>query len=357
MPKKNTQPTIYQLVIMLLVVITLCAGVWFYQNNPKQTTSTIKTQLPVGRVFMIGHWANQPVASTTERIQQYQVGGVIIMSTPENPLEITDWVREWQSVSNEPLLIAIDQEGGPVSRLRGPSFTETSQREITSTTSAYLLGKKRGEELQALGITLNFAPVVEGAENPDSFMYDRVFSDKEKIADYAATLSTGLAESGIIAVPKHFPGHADTPADSHNTLPNVPINSAGIAAFTKPFADLIKKNPPRAIMTAHVLYPYVDTLPATLSSFWLKTYLRDTLKFSGVIITDDMSMDAIDTSWSHEEASLLSLKAGADLVLYAAEPERAGAAISRLETALTEGELTETDFYAKIARLKNLTPE
>lgn len=339
-----------------IVLFVLIGVVFFYYHRQSETTHHPAAS-SAGRVFMIGHWANQPVASTTERIQQYQVGGVIIMSAPENPTDIADWINEWQSVSKEPLLIAIDQEGGPVSRLQSPGFTETSQREITSTTSAYVLGKKRGEELKELGIMINFAPVVEHAENPDSFMYDRVFSDKEKVADYAAALGAGLAESGIIAVPKHFPGHADTPADSHETLPKVPIHTDAVAAFTKPFADLIRQNPPRALMTAHVLYPYVDTLPATLSSFWLQTYLRDTLKFSGAIITDDMSMDAIDTTWPHEEASLLSLKAGADLVLYAAEPERAVVAITRLETALAHGELTEAEFTAKLKRLEKLSRE
>lgn len=351
MNKNITQPNTYPLLLIILLISTLCLGIWYYQNSAKQP---VHIQLPAGRVFMIGHWAKQPVASTTELISQYQVGGVIIMSTPENPAEIADWVTEWQRASKEPLLIAIDQEGGPVSRLKGETFIQTSQREVTSTTSAFNLGKKRGEELAPLGITMNFAPVVESAEHPDSFMYDRVFADTEKIATYAAALSTGLEKAGVIAVPKHFPGHADTPADSHKTLPSVPISKDGINEFTRPFATLIRENPPRALMTAHVLYPYVDPLPATLSPFWLTTHLRETLKFSGVIITDDMSMDAIDTTWSHEEASLLSLQAGADLVLYAAEPETVGVAVARIKTALTTGELSEVDLLAKIARLNKL---
>ncbi len=350
----HTYSNLKRSVSIICVLSVLVLTIWLARTGYQSTIQIPNLETASGQVFMIGHWADQPVASTTERIKNYQVGGVIIMSAPEDPNEIKTWITEWQAASIAPLLIAIDQEGGPVSRLRTEGFTTTSQREITSTTTAFTVGKARGSELAALGITLNFAPVVESAENPDSFMYDRVFPNKDTIADLAAALSDGLAEGGIIAVPKHFPGHADTPADSHNTLPSVPIHKNGVPAFTKSFADLIRSHQPQALMTAHVLYPHVDDLPATLSHYWLTNYLRDTLKFSGAIITDDMSMDAIDTTWPHEEASLLSLQAGADLILYAAEPEKVGSAIAHVDAARHDNELTEDDFTAKIERLQSL---
>ena len=322
---------------------------------PEQTTA-IPLAEKIGQLFIVGHWAKTPVASTTALIKNHHLGGVVIMSAPEDPNEIRAWVNAWQAVSPLPLIIAIDQEGGLVSRLRGPAFTTTSQREILTAEMAYQIGKERGNELATLGINMNFAPVLEKATTPSSFLYERVFADTEHSATLAGALIQGMATAGVTGVVKHFPGHPDTATDSHQELPQVPITRGELDLFTAPFAELIKNNPPIALMTAHVQFPEIDSAPATLSSFFLSTYLRGTLGYNGLIITDDMIMRAVTSEITSDVATLKALSAGADVILFAAEPEKVTIAISSIIAAVESGTLPLEridDSYRRIKKFKS----
>jgi len=314
---------------------------------------TESRELAAGQLFMIGHWTNTPTASTTAMIAENGFGGVIIMDAPDNPLLLKDWIAEWNSVSETPLLIAIDQEGGPVTRLKGTDFIQTSQREIADVTQAFDVGKIRGAQLATLGITMNFAPVLDIAYDPTSFMYSRTFASSTNAPALAAAITAGMKSEDIIAVPKHFPGHDDTNEDSHYVLPAVQVSPSGLDAFTAPFRTLLSTNPPEAIMTAHVLFPQIDDLPVTLSEFFLTDYLRGTLGYQNVIITDDMSMDAIDAEWDTTTATLMSLAAGADIVLFAAEPHRAAKALAAVQEAAD----SDTAFRQKILRSQERVEE
>lgn len=308
----------------------------------------------VGQLFMVGHWADTPIASTTELIKAVQAGGVIIMSAPADAQEIKTWVKTWNKASKTPLLVAIDQEGGSVNRLQTSSFLQTKQRNIDSEKKAYEVGLQRGQELAALGINMNFAPVLDSAHKPGSFMYDRSFPDRDTSASFASSMIKGFKENGVIGSAKHFPGHADTQEDSHHTLPTVDIPRSELDEFTKPFRELIDSKPP-ALMTAHVSFPKIDSRPATLSHFFLTDYLRDELGFTGVIVTDDMSMDAIDKNWTTSEAALLSIQAGADMVLFAAEPQKVIPAHAEVINAVANGKLQESEIdqhYRRIVDLK-----
>jgi beta-N-acetylhexosaminidase len=349
------------LCLFFILTVTICLGYFLYTTPPEivkpSTTSLQPIQaptvpLPLGRHFMIGHSKEMPTASTTALLVEHQLAGVIIMSAPANPDEIKAWTKEWQAAVPYPLIIAIDQEGGEVSRLRGAQFDTTSQRSITTTDEAYNLGYRRGLELAGLGITTNFAPVLDSATIATSFMYNRVFSSKENSAALAAAMVTGMARSGITAVPKHFPGHADTPDDSHDTLPHVDMTKSEFAEYSKPFTTLLRTDQPQMLMTAHIVFPQIDSLPATLSPYFLNTYVRSTLAYDGLIITDDMCMKAIDTTWGAAEGSRLALLASVDIVLIAAEPERIGSILTyirektdnALRTALEKSDIRMTSF-------------
>ncbi len=355
------------LVILILVVITGLA--WSIQSN--QISASVKTtpvavlleekivvsKPTLGSLFMIGHWADTPIASTTELIKKYQLGGVIIMSAPEDPNEIATWTETWQAVSSTTLLIAIDQEGGSVSRLRGDAFINTSQPDIGNGMEAYHVGETRGLALSQLGINLNFAPVLDSATEPESFMYDRVFRDRSMSASLASSLISGLEVSGVFSAVKHFPGHADNSDDSHSLLPTVDIPQEELEEFVYPFTELINNDPPRALMTAHVLFPQISDKPATLSSFFLTDYLRDKLGFTGVIITDDLSMQAISDTWAVDQASVMSISAGADLILLAAKPFMVEQALEGLEKAITAGTITYEVLNERISRTNILRSE
>jgi beta-N-acetylhexosaminidase len=365
------------LILFVLIATCLSAGFFFYLSQTKLTDlplppSTLKTETApvppepskpeiqleekVGSLFMVGHWAHTPVGSTTDLIRKYNLGGVIIMSAPDDVREILEWTKEWQAVASNTLLISIDQEGGPVTRLKGSQFTQRAQHELTTPAEAYALGKERGKELTKLGITMNFAPVLDSARNPDSFMYSRVFKDRARSATFANEMIRGMESQGVIAVAKHFPGHDDTDEDSHSVLPTVSISKEALDDFTLPFRELIKNGQPKALMTAHVLFPNIDTKPATLSSFFLNEYLRKTLGFNGVIITDDVSMDAIDTNYGLSSATVEALEAGADIILFAAEPEKVTEGIEAVNAAVTTGVLTKeriTESYTRTIQLHN----
>lgn len=367
----RTQTFISVLVLLLILAIGATTFLLFLHSTDESPTNREVTEpvaeeasqpvVPeesnvssVGSLFMIGHWADTPTASTTALIKKHQVAGVIIMSAPENTEEILAWVAEWNEVSKKPLLIAIDQEGGPVSRLKSTNFTQVGQRDILTPEKAYRVGLTRGKELAALGINMNFAPVLDIAINPDSFMFERVFPKGTDAAVLGSAMTQGMRDAGVLAVAKHFPGHDDTSDDSHFTLPSVLIPPSKLSAFTKIFADYIALSDPEALMTAHVLFPEIDGLPATLSQFFLTDYLKKDLGFRGVIITDDMSMDAIDTNWSVGQASVLSLKAGTDLILLAAEPRAITIAVDEVGTALISGRLEAADIKNKSDRNRSL---
>jgi beta-N-acetylhexosaminidase len=231
-------------------------------------------------------------------------------------------VKEWDAVSKIPLFIAIDQEGGPVSRLKTADFIQTGQSSITTTDQAYAVGLERGQQLSELGINMNFGPVLDTAGSPDSFMHQRVFPSESDAPKLAQALITGMAQSAVVGTVKHFPGHDDTSTDSHYTLPVVPITLLELDAFTADFRNVITNSQPKMLMTAHVQFPNIDPYPATLSRFFLTDYLKDTLGYQGLIITDDMTMDAIDTHYDTTEASQLAIEAGAHMILFAAEPEK-----------------------------------
>ena len=325
-------------------------------KQPVETGETIAIESQVGQLFMIGHWADTPVASTTKLIEQYELGGVVIMSAPENPAEILSWSEEWNAVSDTPLLIAIDQEGGPVSRLQTDSFVQTGQKSITSTEHAYTVGLERGRELSDLGINLNFAPVLDSAANPDSFLYQRVFPENTSASDLAGAMIRGMEENGVTAVIKHFPGHDDTNEDSHYLLPKVHIPLDELDTFTTDFRETISSGQVQALMTAHVQFSNIDPLPATLSQFFLTDYLRNTLRFDGIVITDDMTMDAIDSDFQTTQASQLAVEAGANILLFAAEPEMVHQTLPFiLEQSQTSGLLRSQieRSYQRVSRLKN----
>lgn len=324
--------------------------------TPEMTTiQKVSLEEMLGSLFMVGHWAYTPQASTSALIAQEHVGGVIIMSVPEKIAEVKEWTTSWQILSSSTLLIATDQEGGVVQRIKGAGYTATAQRDIVDEDHAYTVARKRGDELRELGINMNFAPVLDSAHNTLSFMYKRAFREASTSHYFADAMIHGFEDAGVIAVPKHFPGHADTSDDSHFKLPLVPIEKNALGLFIAPFARLLKTHPPKGLMTAHVLFPKIDNRPATLSKFFLTDYLRNSLSFEGVIVTDDITMDAIDKTYSTEEATILALEAGADLILFAAEPERVRSAQQAVVRAVESGRLSRervTESYLRIQKLK-----
>jgi len=300
----------------------------------------------VGQLLMV-HVASLDDAKVL--IQDAHVGGVIYfraLNSLERYEDVRAFSQELQSLATIPLLIAVDQEGGRVTHLRG-EFTHPPCNWDVGLTGEPVEAEKIafmiGSELGAVGINMNLAPVVDVNTNPlNPVIGNRSFSSlPEEVARFAKAALTGYKKAGIISTVKHFPGHGDTAKDSHHDLPVV--NKPKEQLFAEellPFAQLAADAD--VIMSAHLLVPALDdTNPATFSPLILQNLLRDELGFTGVIISDSLVMEgALKMATSVENAAITALNAGCDILLIAggfmrkelAEP----AAILRVHKALVE---------------------
>jgi beta-N-acetylhexosaminidase len=235
-------------------------------------------------------------------------------------------------------LVAVDQEGGRVERLKAPVLELPPMRELAAMTDAAFAERAacaQARELASLGFTMSFAPVLDVdtcADNP--VIGDRAFaSDADTVARFGEAWLRGLARGGLLSCGKHFPGHGDTSKDSHVDLPVVDQPRARLDAVElTPFRMAARAGAP-SLMTAHVVYPALDAeRPATLSPFVCTHLLREEIGFRGVLFSDDLEMRAILDRWGIEDAAVQAIAAGCDQLLVCWEEElqeRAHAALVR----------------------------
>lgn len=255
--------------------------------------------------------------------REFGIGGVTLFRRNiQEPQQVAELSRELRGlVPGAPLWVAIDQEGGRVARLRAP-FTEWPPMATLGRSGDPELCRRfagaMATELGAVGVTLDYAPVLDVHTNADNpIIGDRAFSDAP---DVVATLGTivieELQKAGVAACGKHFPGHGDTAVDSHLALPVVEHPPERIRAVEcVPFRAAIQAGV-AFMMTAHVLVPSMDrAVPATLSKTIVDGLLRHELGFEGVILSDDLEMRALADHWPLGEAAVLSIAAGCDAVL------------------------------------------
>jgi beta-N-acetylhexosaminidase len=241
-----------------------------------------------------------------------------------------------QTPADLPALIAIDEEGGRVARLSPPALSLPPMRMLARLDDLGLLervGSALGRQLRCLGLTLNFAPVVDVDTNPDNpVIGDRAFShDPERVVLYAGAFLRGLRAGGIQSCLKHFPGHGDTLLDSHLALPTVAHGRGRLDAVEiLPFRRLAALAD--SMMTAHVVYPELDpTQPATLSPRIADELLRAEIGFEGVLFSDDLEMQAIAGHTQLEDSAVRAIQAGCDLLLVCSDAD----AQQRVHRALT----------------------
>ena len=252
------------------------------------------------------------------------IGGVILFTrnyqSPEQASALTQEIHGLR-----PLLIAVDHEGGRVQRFRDgftllPAMRELGKCRDRDREAARQLARAAGyvlaTELSAVGVDLSFTPVLDIDYGQSTVIRDRALhSEVDAIVDLAHSLMLGLADAGMAAVGKHFPGHGHIAADSHLELP---VDNRGFdeiaSSDMRIFARMIELGLP-AIMPAHVVYPAVDSLPAGFSRIWLQTILRRQLGFEGMIFSDDLGMTAACCGGDVLDRTELALEAGCDMVL------------------------------------------
>lgn len=320
--------------------------------------------IPVGSLLVVGFDGTTATPRLKRLIQKERIGGVILFSrnieSPRQLATLTATLRKWAGAADRGLLIGIDQEGGRVQRLPKP-FTQWPPVSRLGACHlhelAYRMGQAIGQELAAVGVNLDFAPVLDvGTATKNPIIGDRAFSrDPVVVAAMGLAFIVGLQDQDVIACGKHFPGHGDTSVDSHKALPVVSAKADTLLdRELKPFRHAIE-NRLATIMTAHVRYPALDPdWPATLSPAILTTLLRETLGFTGVVFTDDLEMKAIADHWPPEIAAVQAIKAGADSLLICKDVNVQDEVLEELRRAVTDGTLSPVRVRQSLARLDRL---
>jgi beta-N-acetylhexosaminidase len=302
----------------------------------------------IGQLLIAGFDGQQLPVELRSLAREFGLGGVILFARnvgePEQVAELCyDAVRLSPQL---PPWVSVDQEGGRVARLKAP-FTEWPPMATLGRSGDVRLAERfaraLASELKAVGITLDYAPVLDIQTNPKNVVIgDRALSEEaEEAARLGAAIVTALQAEGVAACGKHFPGHGDTEADSHLELPLVehPLERLRSVEFG-PFKAAIAAGV-ATMMTAHVFLPALDeTRPATLSRRIVFDLLREELNFEGVILSDDLEMKAIASAYAVPAAAVLAIAAGCDgILICSADHGTQAAALEALIHAVESGEL------------------
>lgn len=366
MKKKLFVMSIVLLILILVVII-------FFRDRTSKKQSQLKNLTPsemlsemtledkVGQMLMVGFWGEEPDYYINKMIDERNVGGVVLLNynlkNEQQTIELIDSLQS-RTLATElavPLLVSTDQEGGDVSRVNFLDAENTPQSEIDSSEEAYSIAKKRAIELKDLGIYINYSPILERITNSDSFLYERTFrADLDQIGELGAKMVAGYSDPGVISVPKHFPGHTNDSSDSHDELPKSNLKEEELRKRITPFQEVIDEAEPEAIMMGHILFPKINSDPASLSRYFVEKMLREDLGFQGIVITDDMEMGSILNNYSVGESAIKAVKAGNDILLYSSTPEKQVEAYKAIIEAVNNGEIEIKNINSSVLRILKL---
>jgi beta-N-acetylhexosaminidase len=292
-----------------------------------------------GQLISVGFEGTTAPAELLARIAASEVGGVMLFRpNVVDPPQVASLVTALRAAApaEAPLLISIDQEGGLVQRLRVPATVWPPMLAVGAAGDAArttAVGRALGEELAAVGVGWNFAPVLDVHTNPaNPVIGNRAFgTTPEAVAAQALAFWRGLRGAGLVGCGKHFPGHGDTRTDSHLDLPVVAHDLERLRRVElAPFAAAARAGM-EALMTAHVVYPALDPdRPATLSRRIATELLRGELGFRGVLVSDDLGMKAVADRYPIEALAVGALEAGVDHLLVREPVARQRAAFEAL---------------------------
>lgn len=331
-------------------------------------TGVLSLRQKVGQLMMVGFKGNEPSADILRLIEEGHVGGIILfghnIGTPEQLLRLTG---ELQTCANNaghalPLFISIDQENGTVRRL-GPGTTVFPGNmllgAVGSEQATRDVARATAEELKALGINMNLAPVLDVNNNPDNPVIGvRSFGEtSEDVTRHGLASIAGHRDSGVMTSAKHFPGHGDTDTDSHLALPTIPhgierLEEVEFVPFRRAIAAGVD-----SVMISHVFFPALESeqgVPASLSRSVVTHLLREKMGYDGVVMTDCLEMNAISETVGVAEGALQALKAGVDIVMVSHTYSRQKESIERIVQAVETGELDEAVIDRAVARVQRL---
>lgn len=340
---------------------------------------TLSLEQMVGQMIMVGFrgFELDDEMTIVEDIRQRHIGGVVLFDYDvprdepkrniESPGQVERLNEQLQQLASTPLFIAIDQEGGQVSRLKSdygfppaiPSHDSLAGRLNPDFT--YKKALQTASLLDETGFNLNFAPVVDlnlNPENPIIGALERSFGDDPgRVTRHAASFIRAHRQEGVLTAVKHYPGHGSSEEDSHRGM--VDITGLWAPVELEPYRRLMKKDLVDAVMTAHVFHEDLDAqYPATLSGKVINGMLRGDLEYEGVVFSDDLQMGAVYDHYGLQETLEQTIQAGVDVLVFANnsvyEPGIAQRAIETIVEMVEKGQLSEQRIRSSYRRITDL---
>ena len=362
--------------IVLLTTMLACAS-----KPVEEQPQTKYTNQELGQLLVVGFRGTEinSESKIVKDIKEYNLGGVVLFDFDiesgeygrniTNANQLLKLSSALVAYSQTPPIIAIDQEGGRVSRLKETyGFPKTRSAQYLGTLdnedSTRYYAKTTAQEFMVVGVNTNFAPVVDVNLNPSNPVignYERSFSkETDKVVKHVGYVLDEFDKEGILSVLKHFPGHGSSTKDSH--LGVTDVTNIWDESELLPYKKLFTERKINAVMTAHIYNARLDSLwPATLSERTIQGILRDSLGFNGVVFSDDMQMKAISDEYGLETAIEQSLNAGIDILVFANnlvyEEDIARKAIQIIQKGIAQGRISETKVDSALARVGRLKKE
>ncbi|MBO7571501.1 MAG: serine hydrolase [Bacteroidales bacterium] len=324
---------------------------WFW-NVDISWVDSVMTQMTldekIAQLIMIPVYSNKTSSYNTETValvEKYQLGGVIFMQG--GPGRQINLVNRLQKVSKVPLLVGMDAEWSLSMRLDSVVLYPRQMLvgAISNNALVYDMGVEFARQLKRVGANVNFAPVIDVNVNPaNPVINDRSFGEnKRNVAEKGWMYAKGMQDNGVLAVGKHFPGHGDTNVDSHKSMPVINHDRQRLDSIELyPFRYLSEKGV-GGMMVSHLFVSAIDSthnMPASLSPKAIKEVLRKDVDYHGMVFTDAMNMGGITEHYKGNEADVMALLAGNDMIMF---PTDVKDVIEKIKAAISEGKISEKD--------------
>ncbi|MBZ0275938.1 MAG: beta-N-acetylhexosaminidase, partial [Anaerolineae bacterium] len=316
----------------------------------------------VGRMMLVGFEGYEAPQHILHWLEEGRIGGVILFARNiQSPEQLARLTRQIHAAARYPIFISIDQEGGTVARLRDGFIESPGAMALSAAADSEALSESMSrllaEEMHALGINWNYAPVVDllhSIENP-SVGTRSYGSDRERVGRMAAAAVRGFQSGGVAACPKHFPGLGNTPVDTHVALAVITDSPDYLYEHDLvPFRAAVAAGAASVMMT-HVKFEALDSeFPSTMSPVVVGQLLRDEIGFDGVITTDCMEMKAITNHYGSGEAAVRAVMAGIDVVLNSHTVAAQEAAFNAVVKAVESGRIPEQMLDESLRRITGM---
>ena len=362
---------------LLLPLLLLLSAIGCQQKGATQPEEIIDAKR-LGQMILIGFRGTElsSADSVYKDLKERNIAGVVLFDRDvitgnrsrniENPTQLLQLSSDIISNASTPPIIAVDQEGGLVSRLKeSKGFPESVSAEYLGNwdneDSPRHYARIMAQEFMVVGTNTNFGPVIDVNTNPDNPVIGRLersfSSDPEKVVEHAGYVIDEYSKEGVLSVLKHFPGHGSSTTDSH--LGFTDVTDTWDQKELIPYKEFFAKKEIHAVMTAHIFNANIDSVwPATLSEKTINGLLRDSLGFEGVVFSDDMQMDAIRAEYGLETAIQQAINAGVDILIFGNnlvyDEDIAERAVEIIQKLLREGKVEKETVEKSLARIDSL---